>query len=383
MGRVNPDQSRLTPIEQLVRTEWIEPVSNPELELPPDEIDWTKNLPYRFKFKLQLTEDFKTAISVQGNTIAYLDQDGTLRGFNAYSGLNHFSIPMKATVVLGQIEAQKKLYLLDRTSTGALRVSCLDLASPSLLWQRLIPGSKDGALSFDSESQSIVVATGKTGIWSLKASTGEVLWKRPELYSKNRVISSQKHLVVFEPVIAGKAGSWYFLDGMTGKTIQKIPHVYPDVQNLSPFESDLAAPLTFMGRVDAENYFYLNHADLSQLWTFKAAENIKLTRILDQDRYFILYESNLLELRTLKDNTLIYQKKLTGVDPRFIKPSPTKELIAIPSQQGDELAGISFFLANTGDYQVTAHTTEAIQDLLFFGDWLYLFSENHLWAFKK
>ena len=383
LSRWNPDQSRLTPIDELVTAEWIEPVSNPQTELPPDEIAWTKDLPYRFKFKLKLAYELDRAIAVEGNEVVLLDQTGNLHGFNAYTGLNHWSIPVHASAIIGQIVLQKKLYLLDHHRLGGLRISCFDLVSPSLLWQRIVPGSKDGAISSDSDSQSILVSAGSNGVWALKARTGEILWKRPEIYTKNLVISSPKHLVVFEPAAAGKAGSWYFLDSQTGKTIQKTFHVYSEIRSFSPVQSSKGPTSTFLGRVDSENYIYLNHTDLSQVWSYHAPEKITFARTLDQDRYFLLYESNLLELRNLKDNSLIYQKKLSSIESNWLKISPDLEYFALSSIGADEASGVAFFKTIAGDYQVTARTTESILDLQFFGDWVYLFSENYLWALKK
>lgn len=383
LSRWNPNQSRLTPIDELVNTEWIEPVSNPATELPPDEIGWTKELPYQFKYKIKLAYELKNAIVVEGNEMVVLDTDGNVHGFNAYTGLNHWSIPVRAISIMGQLVVQKKLYLLDRNLLGALRVSCFDLVNPSLLWQRMVPGSKEGAISFDAESQNIIVSAGTNGIWALRGKTGEVLWKRPEIYSKNPVIPSPKHLLVFEPVVAAKSGSWYFLDAQTGATLQKTPHLYGEIQSFLPFDFSAGPPLTFMARVDAENYIHLNHTDLSQVWSFHASERVKLARYVDKERFFVLYESNLLELRNLKDNSLIYQKKLTGTESIWFKLSPDKEWFALTSIGSEESAGVSFFKVATGDYQVTARTSEPILDLQFFGDWVYLFSENYIWALKK
>ena len=382
LNKLNPSQSRLTPIDALVTTLWEEPVSNPETSLPDDEVRWTKDLPYHFKYKLQLPEPFKKVLTTEGSELAYLDDMGNLRGYNAYTGLNHWHIPVHATQVLDQLQAQRKFFLLDETVIGQLRISCFDLVNPSLLWQRTIPNSKDGALAYDIDSQSVIVSAGNSGVWSLKEKTGEVLWKRPEVFSRTKVIVSQKHLVVFEPVVATKPGSWYFLDASNGKTLQKIPHVYTDMQAFMPFDSGTAPSTSFMGRVDAENFFYLNHTDLSQIWNFHAPEKIQVTKYVDADRYLLLYDSEL-ELRKLSDNAVLYQKKLSGITPSWLKVSPDRTLLTIPSTDDDGVQGVSFFNLETGEYQATARTSEPILDLLFFGDWMYLYSENYVWAFKK
>jgi len=381
LSKLNPTQSLLTPIESLGTTQWEEPVSNPEVDLPADEINWTKDLPYRFKFKLKFATNFKQAIAAEGSEIAYLDDSGNVRGFNAYTGLNHWNIQLHAKRVLDQLEAQRKLYLLDDTRLS-LRVSCFDLVNPSLLWQRTIPNSKDGALAFDSDSQSLVITAGNGGIWSLKAKTGEILWKRPELFSKLKAIVSPKHLAVFEPVIANKTGSWYFLDLLTGKTLQKSPHVYSDIRRFFVDQSAQASS-SFLGEVDLENFFYMNAVDLSQIWNLRTPTPVEILRGVDKDRLIFLYESGLVELRQRSDSSLIYQKQLTGVKPHWLRLSSDLTLLAIPSASEDGSQGISFFNLASGDYLATGRLTEPLLDLIFFGDWVYLFSENYVWAFKK
>jgi hypothetical protein len=383
MSRLNPDQSRLTAIESLTPTEWIEPVSNPETELQEDEIAWTKQLPYKFKYKLKFNYEFKKALAVESSNIVLLDTSGNIHGFNSYTGLNHWVIALHTHQVLGQVQNQKKLYIVDHTSLDSLRISSIDLQNPSLLWQRNIPNSKEGSIHFDIETQSVIVSTGTNGVWSLTAKTGEVLWKRPEIFSRARVITSSKHVLVFEPMIAKKPGAWYFLDPQTGKTIKKVPHVYPDIKEFLPDELELMSPLYVLGKIDSENLMYMNHQDLSQLWSFHTPEPIKLTRFLNGSEYFLLYDSNLLELRNLSDNQLRWQKKLSPVEARFLKVSPDHHYFTLPVVAKDELAGVSFFQVDTGEYRVEAQTSEPVLDLLYYGDWIYLFSEGHLWALKK
>ena len=383
MNKINPLQSTRVPIDSLVGTEWEEPVNNPETELSDNEIGWTKTLPYHFKFKLKPGETFKRPLAIEGAQLIYLDDAGSLRGFNAYTGLNHWHIPIKANQFLGLAKTEKRLYLLDTARLGQIRVSCFDSINPSLLWQRIIPSTKEGSLAFDGDSQSVLVASGNSGLWALKAKTGEVLWKRPALYSKLQTLSSPKHLVVFEPVIAGKPGSWYFLDSENGKFFKKIPHEIKDIQSFVLPDRDGPPPTGELAMLDPLNFVFLNLLDLSRFWTFHASEKIKIAKYVDADHYFLLYESGMLELRSLKNNLLIYQKKLAGVKTDWLRISPDLSLVTIPSSSKDETEGASFFNLNSGDYISTAKTSEPILDLQFFGDWMYLFSENYIWAFKK
>jgi hypothetical protein len=340
MSKVNPSQSRLVPIDALVTTQWEEPVSNPDTDLPADEISWTKSLPYHFKYKVQFPESFRQAVAAEGSNLSYLDGAGNLRGFNAYTGLNHWHIPLRAVHVLAQLMADHKLYLLDDTHAN-LKVSCIDLVNPSLLWQRTIPNSKEGALSYDPDSQSIIVTAGNGGIWSLKAKNGEIFWKRPEIFSRVRAVVSPKHLVVFEPVIANHAGSWYFLDLQNGKTLQKSPHVYSEIQSF--FVEPANASPSFLAEVDSENFFYLNHTDLSQLWNFRAQGKIKIAKFVDPERILFLYESGLLELRNAHDNSLIYQKKLADVTESWLRLNQDLSFLTIPSTNDDGNPGVSLF----------------------------------------
>ncbi len=385
LRKLNPDQSKLTSIDQLTSTEWIEPVSNPETELPKDEINWAKQISVQFKYKIQLKEEFSRAIAIEGDTVVYLDKNGTLHGFNAYSGLNRWQIELHTYHYLGSLLSQKKLYLLDRTSLDALRISCFDLQSPSLLWQRTIPNSReDASLTVDWNNQSVIVSAASNGIWALKQKTGEILWKRPELYVKTKTLPSDKHILAFEPMVAGRAGSWYFLDPATGKTLQKNPHAFTDIQSLIPGEMNPSLPPFVIAKVDDHNYFNLNHLDLSQGWSQHSNDQkIKIIENVGRDRYLVLYESNLLELHNSQTNALLWQKQLTQINPVWMAVSPNLDWIILPNQSEDEVPGLSFFRTETSEYVVTVRTTEPILDLRFFGDWLYLFSENHLWALKR
>ncbi len=383
---LNPDQSRLTPIDQLTITQWVEPVSNPETTLQnEDETSWLKNIPYRFKYKLQFNPyEFSRLISIHESTMVIMDQKGTLRGFNAYSGLNHWSIELQSQKVLSTMQVLKKLYILDRVfSLDALRVTCIDLQNPSVLWQRFIPNSKDGELSFFPETQSVLITTGANGVWSILAKTGEVLWKRPEIYSKTMAIPSQKHVLVFEPVVANRAGAWYFIDPTTGKVVQKAPHVYPEISSFTPIAASKTASEYFLAKVNPEQFFYMKHTDLSTGWSFNASEPIHSTLIVDSEHYFAFYESKMLELRNIATNDLIWQKKMSGVLNTWMRFTPDHQYFTLPTESSDGNAGVAFYELGTGNYLFTAKTSEPIIDMVFFGDWFYLFSELHVWAFQN
>jgi hypothetical protein len=377
LSRLNPDQSRLTAIDQLVSTEWVEPVSNPETELPEDEIAWAKGLHYRFKYKLGLGYEFQKALSSGENGLVLMDKKGNLHGFNAYSGLNHWMIPLRINQLLDVRIDQKKLYLLERTSLDALRVSCVDIKDPALLWQRTIPRSKEGALEIDPASQILLISAGSNGVWALKLKTGEIDWKRPEIFSKTVALVTDRHILVFEPARAGLGGKWHFLDLNSGRVLQKTPHAYPDIKR---FDRKSNTP-PVMGLVDSENLFLFNPRDLSQSWSHHADGPIALTEFLG-DQYLSLLDQTRLELRSIAKNELKWQKKISPIPAPWVKSSPDLSVFAMPSEAGEEPQGISFFRSENGDYLGSAHTSEPLSDLYFLGDWLYLMSENHVWALK-
>jgi outer membrane protein assembly factor BamB len=385
LRKLNPDQSRLTPIDQLTITQWLEPVSNPETELADDEIAWLKSVPFRFKFKLEFSQfQFQRVVAIQEGTIVLLDQNGTFRGFNAYNGLNHWAIALQTQKIISSVQVQKKLYVLDRvTSPEALRVSCIDLQNPSMIWQRTIPNSKEGALSFDAEAQAMVITTGANGVWAVLARTGEIIWKRPEIYTKTIAIPSPKHLLVFEPVVANRSGAWYFLDLMTGKTLQKTPNVFPEIQTITPIISENSSPTYFLAQVKPDQFFYMNHVDLSTVWNATLKEPAHITLPVDSSRYLVLYDSKLLELRKLSNNEIIWQKTFSESKNTWLKITPDHQSFVLQTEATDGNAGVAFYQLDSGDYQFTASTSEPITDISFYGDWFYLFSEQHVWAFQK
>jgi hypothetical protein len=378
MRRFNPDQSRLMSLDQLVLTQWVEPNTNPETTLPEDEIAWTKSLDYHFKFKLSFEFEISKIVSIFESTVVLLDQGGTLRGFDAYSGFNHWSIDLRATSLVAKLQQDKKLYLVDRYQES-LRVSCFDLINPSLLWQRTIPNSKDGDMSFDVFSQTLLLSTGVNGLWALKSRTGEILWKRPEIYTKTMALPSSKHVLVFEPAVGKKSGAWYFLDPQTGRTLKKSANVYPELERLIPVDLEQDKSQNFFGWVNSQNLFLMNQSDLTQRWSFIAPEKMGFASPIDANHYILFSGTNLLEQRDLRDNGLIWQKRLNDISGKWMRVIPKEDLLAFPSADGE---GVAFFRLSSGDYLFTAKTSEEIIDLSSYGDWLYLLSEAHVWAFQ-
>ncbi|MBU6153385.1 MAG: hypothetical protein KGP28_03690 [Bdellovibrionales bacterium] len=385
LSRLSPDQSRLTPIEDLVRTEWIEPMSNPETELPDEEISWAKGLGYQFKYKLKLGYDLQRVLTSSPEALVLLDQEGNLHGFHAYTGLNHWVLRLRLNQLLDLSLDGKKLYLLERTSLGVLRISCVDYLNPALLWTRTIPRSREGAMVLDPETQTLFLSGAGAGAWALKSKTGEVLWKRPELFSKVRALRGGKHLLLFEPQVAGRRGHWMFLDPASGKTLQRTPHVYPDVRDFrDPGANRGGHPgHLVIGMVDEENSFLLNPADLSQRWTNHAESSLKSLALIGMDRFITWSEANLLELRGLQDHDLKWQIKVQASDLIWIHPSPDLSRVVIPSEVEGESRSVSFYSLSTGEYLGAARASLPLVDLHFLGDWVYLFSESHVWAYRK
>ena len=383
LSRLNPDQSRLTPIDELVRTEWIEPVGNPETEAPEEETAWAAGLGLQFKYKLRLGYELQKPLPGGPESLVLLDKEGNLHGFHAYTALNHWVLRLGLNQLLDFVRDGKKLYLLERTSYGSVRVSCVDFLNPALLWARTIPHSREGALLLDSETQTLYLSSAAGGVWALKSKTGEILWKRPELFSKTKAIPSAKHLLLFEPKIAGKSGYWIFLDPASGKTIQKTPHVYPDLKDFLPLEGVSHGQRQAIGLVDEENSFLLNPADLSQRWVDHSESPERAIELVDSERFLTLSESNLLELRGTLTHELRWQKKIQSSSLAWIKSSPDHKRVVVPSELEGESRSLSFYSLETGDYLGSAHTSEPLMDVFFLGDWVYFLGENHLWAFRK
>ena len=385
LRKINPVQSKKVALEQLPITAWEEPLENPITILDAEhEMSWLSNVPeqnrVRFKFKVKLESDFKKMITVQENEFVYLDQNGDLRGFDPYSALNHWKINLSIKHVIDQVVGQKRLFLLDSPNNEDLRVSCIDLQSPSILWQRLIPETKEGAVTFDFETQSLIVSTGSNGVWSLRSKTGEILWKKPEIFTKIKVLSAGKSFLAFEPPVRKRVGAWYFLDPLTGGENQRKAHIYPEMQNFTAFVT--AEGGRALAQVNANQYFLLNPADLGMLWSQTSVDPILRITIVDDKSFLVAYENRMLEKRDLGTGELIWQKKMTQVDLSAFKVNLAQNLLVAPVSDSDAQSGTGFYSLEDGNYLFTAQMSEPAQAVEFFGDWFYIMGETFVWAFQ-
>ncbi len=379
LGRLNPDQSVRTPIEELVPTRWVEPVSNPETEVSPEETDWATVLGYQFRYKLRLGYEFERTLYAGGSSIVLLDRQGSVHGFNAYTGLNHWVIPLQVSRLIDAIPDQKKLYLLERTALRGLRLSVLDEQNPALLWQRTIPRAKDGALELDTEAQAVLVSAGVSGVWALRTKTGEIVWKRPELYSKTRAIAAGRYVLVMEPKGNAKTGTWHVLDPTTGRTIKKAAHTIQDGGSLTPVH---LPELFALGQAGPDELVLMRPETLSESWRYRAESPALLAPVVDRDHFFYLGANHLLERRKLVENRLLWQKAIAPVKEPKIGVSPDGKIFAFPSEEEGASRAVRFYGVEDGAYLAQARVSEGIRDWVFLGDWLYLISENHLWAFR-
>ncbi len=386
LRKVNPIQSKKIALDHLPITAWEEPVENPITILDPtfDEMAWMKKVPedkkFKFKFKLRLENDFQKLLTIQENEFVYLDQDGNIRGFDPYSALNHWKIKTNIKSIISQVVGQKRLFLIDSPKNENLRVSCIDLQTPSVLWQRMIPESKEGAAVFDFETQSLIVSSASDGIWSLKSKTGEILWKKPEIFSKTKVLLAGKNFLAFEPPVGKKVGAWYFLDPLTGAVIQKQNHIYPEMENFTPFST--TDGLRVLAQINAKQYFLLNPTDLNVIWSQTSMDEIIKINIIDDHGFLVAYENKILEKRDLKTGDLIWQKKMNQVDLKSFKIDPNQNLLVAPTADSDDREGTAFYSLEDGNYLFTAQMAENAVAVDFFGDWIYLMSETFVWAFN-
>lgn len=386
LREVNPIQSKKVPLEQLPITSWEEPVENPvtTLDANYDEMSWLKKVPedkkFRFKYKLKLEDDFQKVIAIEENELVYLDQDGNLRGFDPYTALNHWKIELNVKRIISKVVGQKRLFLVDSPKNENLRISCIDLQTPSILWQRIIPESKEGSAVFDFETQSLVVSTASDGVWSLKSKTGEILWKKPEIYTKTKVLTSGKSFLIFEPPIGKKIGSWYFIEPHTGNVLQKHHHIYPEMSNFTSFNT--VGGVFALAQVNATQYFLLNPLDLSVIWSQTSVDAILKISIIDEHFFLVAYENKVLEKRDLKTGELVWQKKMNQLDLNSFTIDTTQNLLVAPTADLDDQEGTAFYSLEDGNYLFTAQMIENPEAVDFFGDWLYLFSETFVWAFQ-
>jgi len=387
LRKVNPVQSKKIAMEQLPITSWEEPVENPVTTLDPsyDEMNWLQKLPedtkIRFKFKLKFEKDFKKLITIQENQFVYLDQDGDLRGFDPYSGLNHWLIHVGIKKIITQVLGQKRLFLIDSPKSETMRISCIDLASPSILWQRIIPESKDGAAIFDFETQSLVVSAASDGIWSLRSKTGEILWKKPEIFSKVKVLTAGKNFLAFEPPVGKNVGSWYFLDPLTGVVLQKKNHIYPEMAHFTSLATVEGTQV--LAQMNSTQYFLFKPADLNVIWSQTSVDPILKIAVIDERRFLVAYDNKLLEQRDLRTGELIWQKKMNQLDLNTLKIDAPQNLLVATSTDADDQKGTAFYGLNDGNYLFTAQMAEPVLGTEFFGDWLYLMSETFAWAFQQ
>jgi hypothetical protein len=388
LRQVNPIQSKKVPLEKLPITVWEEPIENPITSLEnSDEMAWLKKMPEpgktRFKYKLKLSQDIAKPIIIQDNVFIYLDPEGNLRGFDPYTGFNHWSIQTgieagKETIVQ-QVTSSKRLFLLDVQKSENIRISCIDLQSPSILWQRVIPESRDASAVFDFETQSLIVATGGNGIWSLKSKTGEILWKKPDIFSKTKVLHAGKSLIAFEPPVGKRTGSWYFLDPQTGAVTQKQSHVYPEMDRFIPFQT--ADGFKAIAQTNSHQYSLLNPADLGTTWSQNASEPVDSITIVDEQYFLVAAGTHILEKRNLNSGELIWQKKLNQVDLSRMEIDLRKNWMAAPIMEDG--AGAAFYSLEDGNYLFTAELPEAATGIRFFGDWFYLITETMIWGFQN
>lgn len=382
LKRLNPDESRLVPIDQLISTAWVEPLENPQSELPAEEIQWTEKYSVKFRYKLHLPFSFKQWITAYDRYVVMLDESGSIRGFDAYTGLNHWSIPLQITNLIAFEHQQKRLYILEKiTHRDQLRVTCIDLQTPSAVWQRTIPGSSTGGITFNFDSQILMVTAGTSGVWALQGKTGEVLWKRPEIYSTVIAVHAGKYWMIFEPAIAKKQGAWNWIDEQNGKIISKVKHSLLSMGNVTSTldanqESILAQTIT---ENHTETLERMQKPEFNSLWSIPVTEPIARVIPLNGNHFLVIYGTNLAELRNISDSTIIWQKKLSDVDARWITLTPDQRLFLMPTASNE----VQFFDVATGEWQFSAKTSEAIEATEFFGDWFFWVSENQLWAYQK
>ena len=387
LRNMNPVQSKKIALEKLPMTTWEEPIENPITVLDPnyDEMNWLKKVPQdkklHFKFKLKLVNDFQKIITIQENEFVYLDHDGNLRGFDPYTALNHWKIHINIKKIISQVVGQKRLFLIDSPKNENLRISCIDLQSPSILWQRIIPESKEGSAVFDFETQSLIVSTASDGIWSLRSKTGEILWKKPEIFSKNKVLTAGKNFLAFEPPVGKKIGSWYFLDPLNGSILKKQNHIYPEMENFTPI--DTVDGKYALAQVNSNQYFLLNPADLAVLWSQTSTDAILSITIINEHHFLVAYENKILEKRDLKTGELIWQKKMSQLDLNAYKIDANQNLLVAPTSDTDDQSGTAFYNLEDGNYLFTAQMAETAMGVDFFGDWIYLMSETFVWAFNS
>jgi hypothetical protein len=94
-------------------------------------------------------------------------------------------------------------------------------------------------------------------------------------------------------------------------------------------------------------------------------------------------DSGRLEVRQWNANTLLWQHSLSDFSDRFVRVSPDHLILALSIHEANELPGVAFRDLRQGHHLAGVQTSEPLTDLWFLGDWLYLFSQNHVWVFRK
>lgn len=385
----NPDASKLVPFDQLVLTEYSEPLENPT-DHPTDESfddssnDWTKKYPAKFRFKLKMPYSFKHYLAAYEHRLFILDEQGTLRGFDAYTGLNHFSIPLKIQNLVSASQEQDRLFILDHNNrTDVLRLTCINLQNPSAIWQRTFPNSRQGAFTYHADTQTLLVTASNSGVWLLRSKTGEIFWKRPDLYSYSAAFPVRGQWIIFEPKIAKKLGRWSFLSDTTGKTLKTIPHTFDSLQEWVSDSAPAHEPqviAVFKNEDQSQTLARLNLPNLEPIHSITLQEPLKDWHLVSNQQQILGMSSASTWYSFQADNLqLKIEKKLSDVARPALALSSDQTLFFLPEAQ----SGVMAFLSKTGEWQWTAQTQDPIQIVVYFGDWFYWFGESILIAHQK
>lgn len=395
LKRFNPDASKLVPFDQLVTTEYSEPIQNPILESEPQEkdVEWTKLYPSKFRYKMHLPFTFSHFLALYENKIFVLDTQGTLRGFDAYKGINHFSIPLNIHHLVQVHHHQHRLFILDKNEEQeALRITCINLQNPTAVWQRTFPNSRLGGMTFKPDTHTLLVSAGNSGAWLLHEKTGELFWKRPDIYSVTPAFTAAGKWIVFEPQVANRSGKWHFLDETTGKTTQTVPHHWSALEQWKPENSPqlvTTAPSDTRPEISAVAIFKDQKGEkiISRLLLPSLALPVQQPLPMDLLDWQILKSGKIILLSQdftwyrINSETLEFeiQKKLSHVSEATMSFAPDESQFFLP----EETLGVMTFSNENGDWLWTARTQQQIKTVVYFGDWFYWFSENMLWAHQK
>jgi hypothetical protein len=410
--RMNPIESRLTPLDQLTQTQWNEPIDNPITDpksITTEEATELEKgvLHFRFRYKIHLPQAIRFWVAAQDHHLIWVDDSGSLRGFDAYQGLNHWSIPMGIDHLVSVISERetrdkKRIFILDRFGNTTsvhegLRLTCIELQkNPSIIWQRTFPSptTQLGGLAFHYDTQTLVITTGASGVWALGVKTGEVIWKRPEIFSSTVALHSQKYWIVFEPQIAKKEGTWHWLNDQNGLSASRIGHHWSDPVQIwtTPRHGTTEDSVIVHAQNSITNTTHqvmkLQGSELNSQWSFSLDETTAqdpLSRILpvDHESMLFLYDSSLVELRRISDHSIIWQKRLSGNISAPAELTPDLKFFYLLGTADSQNPEVQFYNRLTGEWVFSTKTTATLKGSQFFGDWFYWFSENDLWAYSK